>query len=160
MTDINVNVPTNPPRNLPPGYHDNAVREIRVPRYANDPLRPNSTDTHAVDVSGWLYVMDGYHETQIRYITAWFATLSSWANLSKIATKAVAHKKIQEFALTSNESKTYIKEFLINTDHDYVFWKSQTKWLEAMTEALAKTIDNLRSYNSNLRASLTPGWDS
>lgn len=156
--------PTNNPpilsQHLPPGYEHECQRQVCIPRYPNAPLRPNSHDTYIVDVSHWLAVIDGFHEEQLKYATAWWGTLSYWQWVSENAAKAVAHRRMQFYLETSGESRSYIREFLLPQDHDYVYWKSQSEWLKSKVEAIGKAIETLRSYNANLRASFGHNWNS
>ena len=140
---------------LPPGFLAENIRDIYIPRYPNDPLRPNNCDLYRVDVSWLLVINDEHHMHQLRYIVAWYTTLGNFLWKSEIALKVVTSVYKQRLSQTTGETRvTILKDEYLPTSYDWVFWKGQVEWLSNMYNSLGKLISPLQSYNAMCRAEL------
>ena len=136
---------------LPSGFHQENMRVVRIPRYPNDPLRPESFDYYTIDIRWLLVIQDQIQLKQLEHIMSWYATLSNFLWKSKIALKVVtAHYKRRLSQQTGVTGNTLRDEHL-PTSHEWVFWKGQVEWLEVAVRSLEKLISPMQSYNATRR---------
>lgn len=121
-------------------------------------MREGGIDKYHVDVGRMVRIIDGWHEDQLKYVTAWWFTLSNWAWQTEIAAKAITSKLIDKHKARKAESTNHIKTYVLPTDHDWVRWHDQAEWLKNAVEAVGKLIPLLQTFNANRRAGMTPGF--
>ncbi len=122
----------------PPGFGSVVCRKVFIPQYPHDPAKGGVWYT--IDLRPLFNINDSTLLWLQQNIPLWAFTLREYAEVSALVVKNVARVKLDQYREYLGESERYVKEYVLPSDYDWVYYKTQLDWLKNAVGTLVEVI--------------------